>query len=123
MKRPGNWVPLSPEAAELLFQGAALIEEMKRGIRMKRERFKMRDNYLPTKEQIQQRAYELYLERGGEDGHDLRDWLAAEAELMEVAELAELSEQAPSIVTKARAAVVGATSPTAAKNAQEVLQD
>ena len=36
---------------------------------------------IPSNEQIQARAYELYLERGGEDGHDVDDWLAAEKEL------------------------------------------
>ncbi|HTZ75224.1 MAG TPA: DUF2934 domain-containing protein [Candidatus Aquilonibacter sp.] len=36
---------------------------------------------IPNNEQIQARAYELYLERGGEDGHDVDDWLAAEKEL------------------------------------------
>ena len=36
---------------------------------------------LPTKEQIEARAYELYLQRGGKDGHDLEDWLIAEKEL------------------------------------------
>ncbi len=35
----------------------------------------------PTTEQIQQRAYEIYLERGGEDGNDTEDWLQAEREL------------------------------------------
>ncbi len=30
---------------------------------------------------IRQRAYELYLERGGEDGHAAEDWLRAEAEV------------------------------------------
>ena len=32
-------------------------------------------------DQIRARAYELYEERGKEDGHDLDDWLRAEAEL------------------------------------------
>jgi len=32
-------------------------------------------------EQIRLRAYELYLARGGEDGHDVEDWLEAEAEI------------------------------------------
>jgi hypothetical protein len=32
-------------------------------------------------EQIRKRAYELYEQRGGEDGHDLDDWLTAESEL------------------------------------------
>lgn len=30
---------------------------------------------------IAARAYQLYLERGAEDGHDFEDWLAAEREL------------------------------------------
>jgi ribosomal protein L7/L12 len=34
-----------------------------------------------TREQVAARAYERFLERGGEHGHDLEDWLAAEAEL------------------------------------------
>lgn len=36
---------------------------------------------LPTKEQISQRAYEIYVARGCEDGHDLSDWVEAEREL------------------------------------------
>ncbi len=32
-------------------------------------------------EQIRQRAYELYEARGGEEGHDLEDWLRAEEEI------------------------------------------
>ena len=31
--------------------------------------------------QIEQRAYERYLQRGGSDGHDVEDWLQAEQEL------------------------------------------
>jgi hypothetical protein len=34
-----------------------------------------------VQEQIRQRAYELYEQRGREDGHDLDDWLAAESEV------------------------------------------
>lgn len=30
---------------------------------------------------IRKRAYELYIDRGMEDGHDLEDWLRAEQEL------------------------------------------
>lgn len=33
------------------------------------------------KERIRVRAYELYEARGGEDGHDMEDWLSAEAEI------------------------------------------
>ena len=32
-------------------------------------------------EEIRRRAYELYEERGHEDGHDVEDWLRAEAEI------------------------------------------
>lgn len=41
----------------------------------------------PSEEQIEQRAYELYLERGCEHGRDIEDWLEAERELTELAEL------------------------------------
>jgi hypothetical protein len=36
---------------------------------------------IPSHEQIELRAYEIFLERGGQDGHDLEDWVAAEREL------------------------------------------
>ena len=32
-------------------------------------------------EEIQRRAYELYIQRGHTDGHDLDDWLQAEGEI------------------------------------------
>ena len=32
-------------------------------------------------DRVAQRAYELYLARGGGDGQDFEDWLAAEREL------------------------------------------
>ena len=35
-----------------------------------------------TEEIIRQRAYHLFEQRGCEDGHDLEDWLQAEAEIM-----------------------------------------
>ena len=36
----------------------------------------------PTHEEIALRAYEIYLARGREDGHDVDDWLQAERELI-----------------------------------------
>ena len=39
------------------------------------------ENRQPDGEQIRARAYQYYLERDCEDGHDLEDWLRAEAEL------------------------------------------
>ena len=32
-------------------------------------------------EEIRNRAYEIYLQRGGQPGHELEDWLQAEREL------------------------------------------
>ncbi len=37
----------------------------------------------PSDEEISQRAYELYLQRGSAAGHETDDWLQAEAELIE----------------------------------------
>lgn len=36
---------------------------------------------LPRLEEIRIRAYEIYVERGGQPGHDREDWLQAEREL------------------------------------------
>lgn len=36
---------------------------------------------VPTREQIANRAYEIYENRGREPGRELEDWLAAESEL------------------------------------------
>jgi hypothetical protein len=36
----------------------------------------------PTTEEIARRAYEIFLARGGEPGHDLDDWFQAESELL-----------------------------------------
>ena len=37
----------------------------------------------PTREEIELRAYQIYIERGGALGHDVEDWLQAEHELYE----------------------------------------
>ena len=36
-----------------------------------------------TREEIERRAYEIYLARGTTDGHALEDWLQAEHEIRE----------------------------------------
>ena len=36
---------------------------------------------IPIEQQIRQRAYELYEQRGRAEGHDLDDWLQAEHEI------------------------------------------
>jgi DUF2934 family protein len=48
------------------------------------------DNGTPTDDAIAKRAYELYLQRGSVSGHELDDWLEAEAELS-----SEASARAP----------------------------
>lgn len=40
----------------------------------------------PPREEIERRAYELYLARGEAHGHDQDDWLEAERELREEAQ-------------------------------------
>ena len=50
-----------------------------------------------SEQQIRERAYEIYLARGGQEGDEVSDWLAAERELKE-------SNQPEA--TKKRAAVV-----------------
>jgi hypothetical protein len=37
---------------------------------------------LPLEARIRIRAHEIYLERGGEDGNELDDWLQAEQEIL-----------------------------------------
>lgn len=36
---------------------------------------------LQNKEEIEKRAYEIYLQRGSQEGGELQDWLAAEQEV------------------------------------------
>lgn len=38
------------------------------------------DEYLPRIEQIRKRAFAIFIERGGQHGYDLDDWLTAEEE-------------------------------------------
>jgi hypothetical protein len=42
-------------------------------------------NYQPTHDQINHRAYQIYLERGARPGNELDDWLRAERELERIA--------------------------------------
>jgi Protein of unknown function (DUF2934) len=58
----------------------------------------MSDRKLPTLAEIKQRAYELYIAFGREDGHALEDWLAAEKELR------RMFEQSVPVTSRTRAA-------------------
>jgi hypothetical protein len=48
-----------------------------------REQPGVNDHSAPADEEIAQRAYELYLARGGEHGFDLHDWLEAQRQLQD----------------------------------------
>ena len=41
----------------------------------------MADKSTPQTNQIRERAYEIYLARGGQNGDEVSDWIAAEREL------------------------------------------
>src|SRR5882672_1054578 len=49
-------------------------------------------------ERIAARAYERFLARGGEHGHDVEDWLAAEAELADVPHDVVLADAGPNTI-------------------------
>ena len=49
----------------------------------------------PTTEQIQKRAHEIFIARGGEPGRELDDWLQAEHELKTVGQLPENNSAEP----------------------------
>ena len=54
-------------------------------------------HHRPTEKQIAERAYQIWLERGCEPGHDVDDWLQAEYELTQlpVRKLAEMTLAQP----------------------------
>ncbi|MGA8408543.1 MAG: DUF2934 domain-containing protein [Candidatus Acidiferrales bacterium] len=47
---------------------------------------------IPSREAIERRAYEIYIESGSVDGNDVGNWLAAEEELMARADEAEVAK-------------------------------
>ncbi|HTW21966.1 MAG TPA: DUF2934 domain-containing protein [Candidatus Baltobacteraceae bacterium] len=62
--------------------------------------------HLPTHEEIEQRAHEIYMRRGGGHGQEMDDWLKAETELRnERQAAAEASGESAS--TKSRTATAG----------------
>jgi hypothetical protein len=42
----------------------------------------------PNRDDVARRAFELFCERGAQDGYDVQDWLQAERELRETASTA-----------------------------------
>ena len=57
----------------------------------------------PTRREIAARAYQIYLERSCQHGHDLDDWLQAEYELMQLP-VRKIAELAPPNVARGKPA-------------------
>ena len=57
---------------------------------------------LPTHEQIERRAYQLYLEHGFHPDNALADWLAAEKELTEPSEREDANTSSANVVSSLR---------------------
>jgi hypothetical protein len=53
---------------------------------------------VPTQEEIELRAYEIYLKRGSENGDELDDWLAAEKELTESLQMDAHEAKVPDVI-------------------------
>ena len=51
-----------------------------------------------SRDGIARRAYEIYVQRGGQNGHDVEDWLKAEK---------EISAKAADVPAKAKTAAAG----------------
>ena len=59
--------------------------------------------HAPTHEQIEARAYELYVERGSVDGDEVSHWLEAEAELtQQAAQSADAPSKHEPVITDSR---------------------
>ncbi|MFZ0580308.1 MAG: DUF2934 domain-containing protein [Candidatus Acidiferrales bacterium] len=57
------------------------------------------NNRVPTQEEIELRAYEIYLKRGGKNGGELDDWLAAEKELTALLQLDAQEPKFPDVIS------------------------
>ena len=56
---------------------------IKRVIAQDQPAINTQDHRPPTKDEVAQRAYELFLSRGRTDGRNVEDWLEAERQLKE----------------------------------------
>ena len=63
----------------------------------------------PSQSEIEFLAYQIFLERGGEPGHDVADWLQAEEELKTRSEAeARTTQRTETVPTPIRKSAVGA---------------
>jgi hypothetical protein len=64
------------------------------------------DKKTPTQKEIELRAYDIYLQRGSEDGNELNDWLAAEKELTESLQMDTAEPTVPDVMPLRKRAAV-----------------
>jgi hypothetical protein len=57
---------------------------------------------IPIHEQIERRAYQIYLEHGFHPGNALGDWLAAEKELTKPSEREDANRSSPNVASSLR---------------------
>jgi hypothetical protein len=57
---------------------------------------------IPIHEQIERRAYQIYLEHGFHPGNALADWLAAEKELTKPSEREDVNTSSPNVASSLR---------------------
>jgi hypothetical protein len=91
-------IRIAADTTSLLEELLSAASERQRIERKFEKGNKMDERKVPTTQEIEQRAYEIYLERGGKDGRSMEDWLAAEKELTGI------SEQAVPTNSRSRAA-------------------
>ena len=83
MKNPGklNSAVEGPEAISRQLDAAADQVQQAPGDAIAASEGRLTDRTEPTEQDIRDRAYLMYLERGAHDGQDFDDWLRAEGEL------------------------------------------
>ena len=57
---------------------------IKRGIEQDQQAIVTQDHRPPTKDEVAQRAYELFVSRGRTDGRDVEDWLGGTTTAREI---------------------------------------
>jgi Protein of unknown function (DUF2934) len=100
----GQYFVGGPKNAVTAFKNAT------KGVRTMADR-----SFVPTQEEISERAYEIYVSRGRKNGGDIDDWLAAEQELRE--------RQSGSSQTKRPILLTGSTTERTAPPVEQSFQE
>lgn len=74
----------------------------------------------PSREEIELRAHEIYLERDGQDGNEVEHWLSAEKELADCASRSDAWSSDSSLPSPNKStAAAGTWQPAASRRVQE----